>query len=264
VAHFICATCGVQQAAADEPPWGCAICEDERQYVPEDGQRWTTLDQLRARHRAEIREEEPGLLGIGMEPSFAIGQRALLVGRVLWDCIPLLDDEIVAHVRARGGLDAIALSHPHYFSTICEWSAAFDAPVYVHEDDGEWLQRCDGRIELWSGETLDLGGGLTLIRCGGHFPGASVLHWAEQRVLLTGDTIQVIPDRRWVSFMYSYPNLIPLAEPEIRKIVAAVEPFDFDRLYAAWWGRVVRSGAKEAVRRSAERYVRAIGAGGAT
>jgi hypothetical protein len=261
VPNFICRACGVQQAATDAPPALCPICTDDRQYVPyEDGQRWTTLDELRAGHRAEIREEEPGLLGIGMEPGFAIGQRALLVGRVLWDCIPLLDDEIVDAVRARGGLDAIALSHPHYFSTISEWSLAFGVPVYVHEYDSGWLQRRDGRIELWSGETLDLGDGLTVVRCGGHFPGASVLHWAERGVLLTGDTIQVIPDRRWVSFMYSYPNLIPLDALRIRQIVRAIEPYEFDRLYAAWWGRVVPEGAKDAVRRSAERYLRAIGA----
>jgi glyoxylase-like metal-dependent hydrolase (beta-lactamase superfamily II) len=250
----------VQHAESAEPPPRCEICEDERQYVGLGGQRWTTLEELRTSHRAEIREEEPGLLGIGMEPSFAIGQRALLVGNVLWDCIPLLDDAIVEEVRARGGLTAIALSHPHYYSTICEWSDAFDAPVYVHADDAAWLQRRDGRIEPWTGETLDLGGGLTVVRCGGHFAGASVLHWAERGILLTGDTIQVIPDREWVSFMYSYPNLIPLDAEAIRRIVAAVEQLDFDRIYGAWWGRVVPAGAKDAVRRSAERYVRAIGA----
>jgi glyoxylase-like metal-dependent hydrolase (beta-lactamase superfamily II) len=249
----------VQHPESAEPPPRCEICEDERQYVGLDGQRWTTLAELRTRHRAEIREEEPGLIGIGMEPSFAIGQRALLVGNVLWDCIPLLDDAIVEEVRARGGLTAIALSHPHYYSTICEWSEAFDAPVYIHADDAEWLQRRDGRIELWTGETLDLGGGMTVVRCGGHFAGASVLHWAERGILLTGDTIQVIPDREWVSFMYSYPNLIPLDAEAIRRIVAAVAPLDFDRIYGAWWGRVVPAGAKEAVVRSAERYVDAIG-----
>jgi glyoxylase-like metal-dependent hydrolase (beta-lactamase superfamily II) len=249
----------VQHPESAEPPPRCAICEDERQYVGLGGQRWTTLEELRTSHRAEIREEEPGLLGIGMEPSFAIGQRALLVGNVLWDCIPLLDDAIVEDVRARGGLTAIALSHPHYYSTICEWSEAFDAPIYVHADDAAWLQRRDGRIVPWTGETLDLGGGLTVVRCGGHFAGASVLHWAERGILLTGDTIQVIPDREWVSFMYSYPNLIPLDAEAIRRIVAAVAPLDFDRIYGAWWGRVVPAGAKDAVVRSAERYVRAIG-----
>jgi glyoxylase-like metal-dependent hydrolase (beta-lactamase superfamily II) len=257
VTHWICKTCGVQHADTPEPPARCEICEDERQYVGPKGQQWTTLDELRAAHRAEIREEEPRVLGVGMKPSFAIGQRALLAGTVLWDCIPLLDAEIEEALRGR--LTAIALSHPHYYSTISEWSATFDVPVYVHADDGGWLRRRDG-VELWRGETLDLGDGLTLVRCGGHFEGASVLHWAERRLLLTGDTIQVIPDRGWVSFMYSYPNLIPLDAAAIRRIVAAVEPFDFDRIVGAWWGRVVPRDGRAVVIRSAERYLRAIGA----
>jgi glyoxylase-like metal-dependent hydrolase (beta-lactamase superfamily II) len=257
VTHWICKTCGVQHADTPEPPARCEICEDERQYVGPKGQQWTTLDELRAAHRAEIREEEPRVLGVGMKPSFAIGQRALLAGTVLWDCIPLLDAEIEEALRGR--LTAIALSHPHYYSTISEWSATFDVPVYVHADDGGWLRRRDG-VELWRGETLDLGDGLTLVRCGGHFEGASVLHWAERRLLLTGDTIQVIPDRGWVSFMYSYPNLIPLDAAAIRRIVAAVEPLDFDRIVGAWWGRVVPGDGRAVVIRSAERYLRAIGA----
>ena len=78
--HFLCATCGTQHAdSAGSPPDACAICEDDRQYVPEGGQRWTTLDELRTQHRPDIREEEPGLTGVGVTPEFAIGQRALLV-----------------------------------------------------------------------------------------------------------------------------------------------------------------------------------------
>jgi hypothetical protein len=85
-----------------------------------------------------------------------------------------------------------------------------------------------------------------------------VLHWAAGNALLSGDIVQVVQDRGWVSFMYSYPNLIPLAANEVRRMVAALEPYEFDRVYGAWWGRVVASGGKEAVRRSAERYVRAL------
>jgi glyoxylase-like metal-dependent hydrolase (beta-lactamase superfamily II) len=265
--HWICTTCGVQHADTPEPAARCEICEDERQYVPLGGQQWTTLDELRAGHHADVREEEPRLTGVGCDPGFAIGQRALLVetpaGNVLWDCITLLDDELVAAVEARGGLAAIAISHPHYYSSLAAWSAAFgDVPVYIHADDSEWLRRRDAAVELWEGERHELPGGLTIIRCGGHFEGASVLHWPEgadrRGALLTGDTIQVIPDRSHVSFMRSYPNLIPLPAQAIRRIVEAVEPFVFDRIYGAWWDRVVPAGAKDAVRRSADRYVRAI------
>jgi glyoxylase-like metal-dependent hydrolase (beta-lactamase superfamily II) len=264
VPHFVCVTCGVQFAESPEPPRRCRICEDERQYVGANGQQWTTLEELRSGHNAEIREEAPGLTGIGASPEFAIGQRALLVrapgGNVLWDCITLLDDEIGAHVESLGGLAAIAISHPHYYSSMVEWARAFDAPVHLHAADHEWVLRPDERLELWDGETSELGAGLTLVRCGGHFAGGTVLHWAEGDALLSGDIVQVIPDRRYVSFMYSYPNLIPLPADEIRRIVAALEPFEFDRIYGAWWGRVVPSDGKAAVGRSAERYLRAIGA----
>jgi len=263
--HFICVTCGSQFAESAEPPPRCPICEDERQYVGRDGQRWTTLDELRRDHRAEIREEAPGLVGIGCEPSFAIGQRALLVqapgagGNVLWDCISLLDDELGARVEELGGIAAIAISHPHYYSSMVEWARAFDAPVHLHAADREWVMRPDERIEFWDGETRELGEGLTLLRLGGHFEGGTVLHWAAGDALLSGDIVQVVQDRRWVSFMYSYPNLIPLPAEAIRRIVAALEPYEFDRIYGAWWDAVVRADGKAAVRRSAERYLRALG-----
>jgi glyoxylase-like metal-dependent hydrolase (beta-lactamase superfamily II) len=255
----ICVTCGAQFGVPD--PARCPICEDERQYVPEQGQRWTTLAELRRDHRNEIRDER-GLVGIGTEPPFAIAQRALLVphggGSVLWDCISLLDDETAVAVEARGGLDAIAISHPHYYSGMVEWAERFDCPVYLHADDREWVMRPSERIVHWEGETLDLGEGLTLVRCGGHFAGGTVLHWAAGDALLSGDIVQVIPDRRFVGFMYSYPNLIPLPEEAVRGIVAALEPYAFERIYGAWWGRVVPSDGKEVVRRSAERYARAL------
>ena len=265
--NFICATCGVQFAATDAPPAHCPICEDERQYIGWQGQRWTTLEELRADHRNEIREEEPGLLGIGTTPSFAIGQRALLVptpgGNIMWECVSLIDDESVAAVRARGGLRAIAISHPHYYSAMVEWSRAFDnAPISIHAAERRWVLRPDPAVRFWDGETLDLGDGVTLIRCAGHFAGGQVLHWAggaEGRgLLLTGDIVNVVSDRRYVSFMYSFPNLIPLPAASIRRIVDALEPFAFERIHAAWWGRTVSHDAKAAVARSAERYIAAI------
>jgi hypothetical protein len=175
---------------------------------------------------------------------------------VLWDCITLLDDETAAAVDERGGLDAIAISHPHYYSSMVEWSQRFDCPVYLHADDREWIMRTGDAIELWSGETKELGHGVTLIRCGGHFAGGTVLHVGD--ALLSGDIVQVIPDRDWVSFMYSYPNLIPLGERDVEGIVAALEPFAFERIVGAWWDRVVPRDGKAIVSRSAQRYVRAL------
>jgi hypothetical protein len=262
---FICITCGVQFAPTQSAPRHCPVCEDERQYVGWSGQRWTTLDELRQNHRNEVRDDL-GLIGIGTTPSFAIGQRALLVpspgGNVLWDCITLIDDATVAAVRERGGVKAIAISHPHYYSSLVEWSRAFDAPVMLHAADRQWVMRPDECIEFWSGETHELWDGMTLIRAGGHFAGGTVLHWppgAEGRgALLSGDILQVAQDRRWVSFMYSFPNYVPLSAAEVDRIVATVEPFDFDRVYGAWWDRNVERDAHGAVRRSADRYKRAL------
>ena len=257
MAAWICETCGVQYAETDDPPGGCKICLDERQYVGPDGQRWTTLGELRAERRAEIRDEH-GLLGIGCEPEFAIGQRAMLVDNVLWACTPLLDG-MAEVVMERGGLRAIAVDHPHFQSTAVEWSRAFGGvPIYAHADDREWFMRPDAAWELWAGDECDLGGGLTLLRLDGHFPGASALHWAEGNALLGGDCVVVAADRRWVSFMYSYPNLIPLYAAAVRGIADKLEPWSLDRLYGGFWGKVVERDAKNAVRRSADRYIAAL------
>ena len=114
MAHFICMTCSTQYADSAEPPARCAICTDERQYVKAIGQQWTTLDRLRLTHKTSVRCEGPGLIGLGIEPHFAIGQRALLVrmpgGNVLWDCLALLDPAVVALIQGLGVLAAIAIT----------------------------------------------------------------------------------------------------------------------------------------------------------
>lgn len=265
--HWMCVTCGTQFARSQEPPRECPICLDQRQYIGEHGQQWTALEKMRQDgYHALIRQEEPQLTGIGTAPAFAIGQRALLVqtsqGNVLWDCISLLDDEIAQGVERLGGIAAIAISHPHFYSSMVEWAERFNAPVYLHEANRRWVMRPDDRITFWSGETLPLLDGITLVRLGGHFPGSTVLHWrggADGRgVVLTGDTIYVVADRAWVSFMYSYPNLIPLPAREIRRMRDAIAAYPFERLYAGWFERVVRGDASAAVQRSAERYLKAI------
>jgi hypothetical protein len=258
---FVCVTCGTQHADSAAPPERCAICDDPRQYVPESGQAWTTIDELREDRRTVIRRDA-GYDGVGMEPAFAIGQRALLVPAgdrwVLWDCTTLLDDDAAAEIERRGGLAAIAISHPHYYSGMVEWAHRFACPVLLHAADREWIMRPDPAIELWEGETRDLGQGLTLIRGGGHFAGGTMLHDAGADTLLSGDIVQVIPDRSHVGFMYSYPNLIPLPGETVLGIARALEPFAFDQVYGAWWGTVVRRDGKGVVQRSAERYARAV------
>jgi glyoxylase-like metal-dependent hydrolase (beta-lactamase superfamily II) len=269
---FICKTCGVQYAPTEQPPERCPICEDERQYVGWNGQQWTTLEGLRAEgRRNELHEEEPDLVSIHTNPPIAIGQRALLIrtprGNVLWDCLTLLDDETIGAVRELGGLAAVAISHPHFYASNVAWSRAFgDCPVYIHAEDRQWVQYPVPAVTLWEGVALEILPGLTLINTGGHFDGATVLHWAAgaagQGALLSGDTATVVMDRRYVSFMYSYPNLIPLPAAAIERIRDTLRPYRFARIYGGWNGRVVAVDGADAVERSAARYLKWIGAPG--
>ena len=266
--NFLCITCGTQYAESDQAPAACAVCQDERQYVKATGQQWTTLDKLRLTNRNSLKFEEPGLIGVGIDPPFAIGQRALFLrtpkANVLWDCISLLDEAIVEAFKAMGGISTIAISHPHYYSSMVEWSQAFGGvPIYLHADDRQWVMRPDKTIIFWEEQTRTLAEGLTLIRCGGHFDGGTVLHWAGgaggRGALLSGDIIQVVTDRKHVSFMESYPNYIPLPASAIERIIKSVEPFEYERVYGAFWDMVIERGGKAVVKQSAARYLRAIG-----
>ena len=266
---FICKTCGVQHAPSDDPPDLCLICNDERQYVGWFGQQWITLAEMQAagyRNRFREVEDEPGLWSIDTLPRFAIGQRALLVqtpaGNFLWDSISYLDDETVQRINDLGGLHAISASHPHFYGAMIEWSHAFGGvPVYVPRADEEWVARPDPAVRLYEGSREPLPG-LTLVQCGGHFDGSAVLHWPAgaggRGALLTGDSISVVADRRWVTFMRSYPNYIPLSPSSVQGVVEAIRPYEFDRVYGGWWQNDVMSGGKNAVERSAERYLQRI------
>lgn len=265
--NYICVTCGNQYSSTEEPPLHCFICEDARQYVNPEGQTWTTLGELQREHGNVLKPLEPGLTEIVTEPRFAIGQRALLVqapkGNVLWDCVSLVDDTTIRAVEALGGISALAISHPHMFGSMVEWSHAFGhVPVYLHADLRQWVQRPDPVIEFWEGEQCDLDEGVTLYRCGGHFRGSAVLLWSEgaerRGVLLTTDTLYVAPDRRHVSFMYSYPNYIPLGSSAVDNIVNKVMPLEFDRIYGHFRRLEIEADAKAAVQRSAARYKQAI------
>ena len=263
---FICTTCGCQYAHTEAPPSGCRICQDDRQYVNPAGQTWTTLPAMRNAYFNAFRRLEPGLMGVGTLPAFAIGQRALILrspaGNILWDCIGFLDDTTVTILKALGGLAGIACSHPHFLGSVVEWSHAFDSiPIYIHGMDRKFVTRLDPVVNFWEGDTLELTEGITLIRCGGHFPGSSVLHWAQgadgQGVLLTGDTVQVRPDKG-LTFMHSYPNLIPLDPITVRQIADSLAPWPFETIYGGWWERVIPTGAKQTMAASVEQYINAV------
>jgi hypothetical protein len=144
-----------------------------------------------------------------------------------------------------------------------EWSLAFDnAPIHLHAADRQWVTRPHTSVQHWSGESRKLLDDLVLVHTPGHFDGFQVLYWRQgadgKGVLLSGDQPQVCLDTRWVSFMYSYPNYIPLGARAIEQIVARLEPYRFDRIYGAFPKRTVVADAKAAVRRSAERFIRAL------
>lgn len=263
MALWICEACGLEHSDTPEPPDMCVVCADERQYVPPRGQTWTTSSrQEEAGARAAVAELEPGLHRMSITPPIGIGHNALLVqtpsGNILWEPPGFVSDDAVDTIRGLGGIAAIGGSHPHLMGAMVSWSHAFGGvPVFVAEADRRWTRRPDPVITHWSGEAEVLPG-IRLIQFGGHFPGSSMLHWADgadgRGVLLTGDTIFIGPGLDTVSAMRSYPNLLPLPERAVRRILDRLEPLAYDRLYGSF-ARDVPSGARAIVGSSLERYI---------
>jgi glyoxylase-like metal-dependent hydrolase (beta-lactamase superfamily II) len=245
MACHICTSCGTQFADSPPPPPCCPICEDDRQYDASRIQHWTTLAELSRDHRLRI-EDDNGVLGVGIAPGFAISQRALWLptdaGNILWDCVSLVTAEAVAALEAHGGVDMIAISHPHFYSSMVEWSEALGGvPILLHEADRGWVQRASPRIRFWSGDTLQLSGAVTLLRTGGHFPGSTALHWKDGPraggALFAGDSPHVVADRRRVAFMYSVPNYVPAPSRDVRHMHRLLAGHDFTDVYGFTWGR---------------------------
>lgn len=261
----ICETCGTQ-FASPSPLAHCPICEDDRQYVGWQGQTWTTHEALREKYELRLEEDE-GLLGIGLSPGFAINQRMLLLptdaGNLLWECVSLVTDEAVAALKARGGVDRIIISHPHFYTAMVEWSEALGGiPILLHEADKAWVQRPSPNIECWSGDEHKLSDAVTLIRCGGHFPGSTAIHWRDGPrpggALFPGDALQVVFDRRHVTFMYSYPNYVPMKTSDVRAMRSRVAGYAFEDVFGYTWGRNIIGGGRAAVDASFDRYLKAV------
>ena len=265
---YICTTCGVQHPPTGSPPNNCPICDDERQWVPHQGQSWTTLEEMKTSgYTNEIREQEPSVIGIGTSPKFGIGQRALLIqtphGNVLWECISYIDKKTIKEVEDLGGIQAISICHPHFYSSMVEWSKAFDdAPIYLHEADKSWVMREHKSVKFFSAPSIEILPGITVIHCGGHFIGSTALHWSDgaegKGVLMSGDTLQVTADRKYVSFLYSYPNMIPLSPTEVRHIADTVAKYKFDRVYGIFWDRIIAKDGMAAIEKSARRYIKRV------
>jgi len=266
---YLCNECGTQYPPRQMPPAQCPICSDDRQYIPPEGQQWTTLEELRRNHRNRFEFIEPGVTKLVTEPSFGIGQQAYLIetpsGNILWDCVALIDDATVAEIQRRGGIVGIAISHAHYYTTMVTWSTLFgNVPIWLHEANRGWVMYQDDVIQYWNDDAMEPLPGITIIRTGGHFPGATVLHRAgnpnatetERRngVLFSGDIIMVVADPKWVTFMYSYPNTIPHDPVTVRRMADLVAPYPFARIHDAFDKHVTADGSAT-VERSADRYI---------
>jgi hypothetical protein len=298
---LICTACGTQFDTEDASLLRrCRICDDPRQFVPPTGQAFTTLSELRSSPQKYTNKRKPffkddRFWSIWTEPKIAIGQRAILIktelGNVLWDCITFLDDETINWINEQGGLAAILISHPHYYSTHLEWAEAFDCPVYLSWEDKEWLNRLDrlGKARCFiegKEEEIEIGGeksGVVALKLGGHFPGSlCVLAFGR---LLVADTIVTVPaglgdwsagphgikdgrpqDSNSYSFMWSIPNIIPLSPPEIQEMWDVLKSHGFKSTHGAFVGTEVSDGyggseksVKERVLESMQIQVRSMG-----
>ena len=258
---MLCATCGVEHI---EAVGTCRICADERQWVPPEGQLWTSLRTLRESGcRVRISELEPDLHGVTVEPSVAIGQQAHLVltphGSVLWDVPPFIDRAAVDRIRAFGPVIAIAASHPHMFGVQSAWSHALEqAPILVCEPLLEWVQRPDAAITRWSG-SHEFAPGLVLRELGGHFRGASRAALVGRRRRARG-AAQLRHDPRQpgrddddlhAQLPEPHPAVGGGGGPTCRE---ASPTCAFERMYDNF-GRGPKRDAAAAVQRSAERYI---------
>jgi hypothetical protein len=259
MANKICTTCGTEFPSSDVN--ACPICDDDRQYVPETGQGWTTRENLSDNHAVLIRKINPNLFELRVSPSFAIGQRAFLIlspaGNILWDCIPLLNEPTIDFIKAKGGLRAIAFSHPHYYSTMNNWAEVFDCPIYIHKKDEPWIMYKGSHIALWEGVEKPLWDNIRMINIGGHFPGSSILHvpaFSPKGTIFCGDTLYIARSKRHIAVMHSYPNQIPLPLSEMTRIKNLVQSLEFDAMFGAFEFQNLSTDVREILANSMKRY----------
>lgn len=257
----ICCTCGTQYPinyTSNE----CFICNEERQYVPESGQSWTNPKTLSLNHKNKIVELNDCLFEIVITPTFAIGQRAFLVisesGNILWDCIPLLDEETNAFINSKGGLKAVCFSHPHYYSNMNNWAETFNCPIYIHKKDEPFIMEKVENIILWEGDEVQILDDVKMINIGGHFEGSSILlipKMSPKGTMLCGDTMYLSPSKKHFAIMYSYPNRIPLPLSEIRRIKQRLNTISFDVIFGFYSYQNLTENAKKILNNSIERYL---------
>jgi len=256
----ICATCGTTYQANNVPAT-CTICLDERQWVPQEGQMWVIPRELLKGHSVKLNRIQENLYELTINPKFAIGQRAILVlsehGNILWDCIPLLDEMIIEFIKAKGGLKAIAFSHPHFYSNMNDWAEIFDCPILIHNNDAEQVMVKGKNVDFWQGKELELWDGMKLFLIGGHFAGSSILHvpfLSKEGAIICGDTLFLSPNKQHFSVVWSSPNRMPLPLMQMKRIQKHLDDIPFDAFYGYIGIQNLTENVKEILRKSFERY----------
>ncbi len=258
---IICTACGTQYLQESSMLKFCPICSDDRQYIPEQGQTWTNLDNLSNKFSVITNKLSDNLYELKMVPSFAIGQRAIFViapgGNILWDCISLLNEPTIEFIKSKGSLKTIAFSHPHYYSTMNEWAETFNCPIYIHQNDEQWIFNKGRQVSLWNSTEKELWDGIRIINVGGHFPGSSILHipfLSQGGTVLCGDTFYISPSKKHMAIMYSYPNRIPLPLQEIQRIKKQMLSIQFDTMHGFYDYQNIYSNAKLILENSLSKY----------
>ncbi|KAI2628095.1 beta-lactamase-like protein [Hypomontagnella submonticulosa] len=260
---LICTTCGTQFPTSNRRELTtCFICDDPRQFTPPTGQSFTTLDAIRqsAKNKCIPISGDDRFMAIFTEPKIGIGQRAILIrtprGNVLWDCITLIDDETIHLINDMGGLKAIVISHPHFYSTHVEWARTFNCPVYLAAEDKQWTTQSSAHQVFIEETELDLqidgaSSGIMVLKLGGHFPGSLVSLYDEH--LFIADTLMTTPAGlgNWdtdavgtarsrpagmnsYSFMWSIPNMIPLAPEDMQRMWSILKKYDFSSTHGGF------------------------------
>lgn len=262
--YLVCSTCGTQFPTTDRQALKtCFICDDPRQYTPTSGPSFTTLPDIRSKHKNAFHAfpvDPDTFISIVTEPKCAIGQRAILIrtptGNVLWDCVTLLDDDTIQQIKDLGGLKAIVISHPHYYSTHTSWAQAFDCPVYLADEDRGWRTQSSSHQVFLAEPEFDVPGtGVKVLKLGGHFPGSFVALYKSR--LLIADTFMTTPSGtgNWdinalgeereggrpkgqnsYSFMWSIPNMIPLAPNTMVEMWKVLRNHDYVSTHGAFMG----------------------------
>jgi hypothetical protein len=258
---FFCSTCGTQFTNAIYITKDCPICDNDRQFIPPNGQSWTKWNDLNINYSNNINELVPNLFEIRTSPRFALGQKAFLIitpnGNVLWDCVSLLNESTIEFIKSKGGLKAIIISHPHFNASMSDWAEAFECPIYIHQNDQEFILSKSKYIQLWNGDEKELWDQMKIKLIGGHFPGSCILivpFLSKGDTILCSDTFWIAKNNKYVSVMYSFPNYIPVKISEIQRIKRVMKEVQFDQLIGSFDNQLLNANAKEILHASFDNY----------